>query len=162
MLAALLVAVFAGFLGVASELGWRRLSVQVAVTAQALAVVLWLLAALINGFVAPAVAASTAASTATLELCHRGNQVLAEAGALALAASILAWSSALAGRGRLANVVAGLGALAGAAPAAFLLSGHLQLDVDGMLALVLAEVAWNLCVALWLGRRPRVEAPVEP
>jgi hypothetical protein len=78
------------------------------------------------------------------------NRVLANLGAVAMSAGILAWSIGLLHDKGWTRAVGGLGVLAGLAPALLLISGGMHLDVHGMMLVVLIQGIWNLAVGALL------------
>lgn len=82
------------------------------------------------------------------------NRALANLGAVAMSAGILAWSLGLLHDGGWTRAVGALGMLAGLAPALLLISGSMRLDVHGMMLVVLIQGAWNIAVGIWLAVGP--------
>ena len=78
------------------------------------------------------------------------NRVLANLGAVAMSAGILAWSIGLLHDKGWVRAVGGLGVLAGLAPALLLISGGLHLDVRGMMLVVLIQGVWNIALGVLL------------
>jgi hypothetical protein len=115
-------------------------------------------AALVSGFILPALAISLPRATqADLQLtkdlfilCRVLNQTCAHTGAVAMSVGIGLWSiGLLRGRGAL-KLTGVLGCVIGAAVSVALLTGTLALDVHGMLVVILAQALWNLAVATLL------------
>ena len=69
-----------------------------------------------------------------------------------LGSAVLLWSLALVGRPGLSRGVGVLGCIAGAGLIVTLLSGHLPMNVHGVLAFLLAQTVWSLGVAVQLIR----------
>jgi hypothetical protein len=78
------------------------------------------------------------------------NRILANLGAVAMSAGILAWSIGLLHDRGWTRAVGGLGLLAGLAPAVLLITGGMRLDVHGMLRVVLIQGAWNVAIGMLL------------
>lgn len=115
-----------------------------------------LIAALINGFVVPAVAAAVdrAASHDLFVLLWHGNQAAARLGIYATGVAFAAWSVPLLLRRRPADVSVGaLGLLAAAGPAVALFLGAMTLNVQGALIAYGAHGAWTGLVGLQMLRR---------
>jgi hypothetical protein len=156
-----MTAVFAGLLGFAEYLGWSLARVRAGAVFHGCGVVCMIGAALINGFVVTGIArtylgqADAVIETAkpVLVLCHEANQALAQAGTIAMSIAIGCWSLVLLGRGSAARIIGAVGLLVGVIPVVGLLSGHLRLDVHGMGVVVIAQAAWNVCVAVWCSTR---------
>ncbi|HEY3644199.1 MAG TPA: hypothetical protein VGM16_02575 [Gammaproteobacteria bacterium] len=81
------------------------------------------------------------------------NRVLANLGAVAMSAGILAWSIGLLHDQGWTRAVGLIGVLAGAAPALLLITGGMHLDVHGMLLVVLVQGVWNIAVGILLIQR---------
>ncbi len=156
-----LTAIFVGYLGFADLLGWQKLGVRAGAVFYGCGVGCMIGAALINGFIVPALASDYAGQPdAVLEtlkpifvLCHSTNQALAQAGTLAMSIGILAWSIELSSRGMAARVIGVLGCLCAALPIVGLLSSHLRLNVHGMGLVILAQAIWSFCVGIWMIRQ---------
>jgi hypothetical protein len=81
------------------------------------------------------------------------NHVLANLGAVAMSAGILAWSVGLLHDQGWARAVGALGVLAGLAPALLLITGSMHLDVHGMMLVVLIQGIWNITLGVLLFQR---------
>ena len=161
-LIALMLVVFFGLVGLAGVLGFGLGRVRAGLIAYSAGVVCMIGAALLSGFIVPALAGSYAGSPETAEalvpifsLCFRANQALAEVGVVAQSAGIFFWSWVLLGRSGWVRGVGWLGLGAGAVPILGLLSGRLHLDVHGMLAVVVLQALWTIAVGVWLIQRSR-------
>lgn len=163
----LMLLVLFGLLGLAGALGWHLARVRAGLVAYSVGVICMVGAALVSGFLVPGLAASHVdASAAELEavvpvftLLFHTNQSLAKVGVVAMSVGILCWSWVLLGERTWGRGVGILGLVVGAVPVLGLFSGHLHLDVHGMLAVVVAQAAWQIAVGIWLLRRqPAVPA----
>ena len=123
-------------------------------------------AALISGFLAPAMLlgaeTSTAEQLAIFEfqsrLLMQSNQVLANAGAFAWLCSLICWSSNLVGDKNLFRWVGVAGLLIGGANVLVIATGKWHLDVKGMSLFVLMITLWFSalgCCLLWSTRRKK-------
>jgi hypothetical protein len=118
----------------------------------------YLLAASVSGFIVPAIGADYAGSPAAemehahalLDLAGTANQVFANAGVIATAAGILAWSISLALRPGSGRWIGVFGIAVSILPALMLLTGHLRLHVTGMTLVVAAHGAWYLLAGWYL------------
>lgn len=166
LLIALMLLVFWGLLHLAGVLGWSSSRVQIGAIAYGAGVICMIGAATVSGFVVPGLAEHFAeespavmeSATPVFRFCFEVNQALAQIGAVAMSVSIFLWSWALAARSEYPRWVRGVGALGlavGAFPVLGLLSGSLHLDVHGMLAVLLAQAGWTICVGAWLIRLGR-------
>lgn len=81
------------------------------------------------------------------------NQVLANLGAVAMSAGILAWSVGLAHDKGWTRGVGILGILVGIAPAVALIAGGMHLDVHHMLAVVVLQGIWYIGLGVLLFQR---------
>jgi len=152
----------AGFVDFARLLGWEHLRVRVGMVAYA-AGMLWLTgAALVSGFVTTGIARAYAVEPESeleglrtiFHLTWETNQALARAGTVGWALAVFLWSLVLRGRtGAGARTLAGFGLLLGAAPVLGVVSGHLQLHLHGMLAVVLGLSLWSTGAAAWMFRQ---------
>jgi hypothetical protein len=117
-------------------------------------------AAIVSGFITARVALASAGPDAAdlritgqlLNLCTLCNQALARVGVVAMSAGIVAWSLDLVRGPALERVLGVLGMLIGVGCAAALLGGALQLDVHGMLAVVVVQGIWCIGVGVLLWR----------
>lgn len=145
-----------GFLEFAEELGWEFRRVRSATAAYALGAVAMTGAALVNGFVVPrltldhAMRGGTEALTPSLRFAWQANQVLAQAGTIAISAAIVGWSAVLLGRGTGARILGLTGLAIGVGILLAVVVGALRLDVQGMGAVLIAQAAWSVGVAVWL------------
>jgi len=78
------------------------------------------------------------------------NRVLADVGAVAMSAGILAWSVGLMHDKGWNRGVGILGLVAGLAPALLLITGGMHLDVHGMMHVVVLQGAWNVALGVLL------------
>ena len=146
------------FAVLADRLGARRDAVRLGFVAYAIGIGAMISAALISGFVITALAshyaeagADASAFANVARLAMIGNQALAELGALAISAAILAWSIALL-RDRAQRSLAIVGFAASVLPALALVAGAIRLDVGGMTLVVVAEAVWNVAAGIALLR----------
>lgn len=115
-----------------------------------------LIAALINGFIVPAVAAGVdhAASSDLFVLLWQSNQAAATLGIHAASVAFAIWSVFLLRRKRAADsILGGLGLLAGVALSLALFSGTITLNVDGALVAYGVQAVWTGLVGLQMLRR---------
>jgi hypothetical protein len=161
LLIALMLLVFWGLLRFAGVLGWSSSRVQIGAIAYGVGVVCMVGAATVSGFIVPGLAehfveASSEAMESAVPIfrfCFEVNQALAQIGSIAMSVGIFLWSWVLVASSDHPRWVRGLGALGlvvGAFPVLGLLSGGLHLDVHGMLAVVLAQAGWTICIGTWL------------
>lgn len=157
-----------GLTGFCARLGWQRSLVRAGMVAYGLGSMWVMGAALVSGFLVPALARRFEGGTAgelegfrsLLRLCHDGNQLLAISGVLAMSAGIVSWSILLARRPGPARWAGAVGLLAGAVPILGLLTGHLRLHIHGMGLVVLLQGVWGALVAWWMLRVPvRITRP---
>lgn len=148
----------AGYSGLAIRLGLASLVVRAGLVAYAVGAAGWTAAAMINGFILPAFLSHHGGRPAgelevlwpILVLGGEANQASSRLAALAMSAAVACWSVALARRGRRAT--AGLGAVTALVLSAAILSGHLPMDVHGMMAFLLVQALWGVAVAALLIR----------
>jgi len=117
-------------------------------------------AALLSGFVVPALADQTGAGAldpasvvAQMAFAHALNQSFAVSGSLLMAAAVMAWSSGLLRSVGWARPIGASGLVAGAAIALLLVGGIVRLDVHGMLLVWSVLSAWLLLVGIGLVAR---------
>lgn len=157
----LMLVVFFGLVGFSEVLGFHLARVRVALIAYGFGVVCLTGAALISGFISPELAeryagaspAEIAAAEPLFVFGYRVNQTLARVGTVAYSGAIGAWSLVLVGRKRWTRAVGLLGIAVGLLPILSLLLGRLQLDVRGMLAVVVLQALWFAAIGVWLVRR---------
>jgi hypothetical protein len=169
-LIALTGALVFGFLELGSALGSGRAAVRAAFIAYAAGSAGLIGAALVSGFLVPALAARYQGASGPaldvlphlLGLARLENRTLARFGVAATSGAILLWSVALMRRPRAFHLATGLlGLASGGVPLAALLLGALRLDVRGMTLVVVAQAAWNVAVGAQMfrglsrGQRPR-------
>jgi len=112
-----------------------------------------LVAAMMSGFVAPRLLSGDATpDMALLHYTHDINQAFATSAVVAAGIAFALWSLALHRRGK--TMLAALGAAIGLAQVAGILSGLLQLDVEGILLATALQAAWLLPLAWTLRRQP--------
>lgn len=112
-------------------------------------------AATINGFVVPALAARgpDAVGHDTFLLAWYANQALARLAVYAVGAAYVLWSIGFLQRAGLANrAIGAFGLIAGAVPAALLLSGQAAMELRVAFPVYSAHAAWAILVAIQLVR----------
>jgi hypothetical protein len=169
VLIALMLLVLWGLLRLAGILGWSSSRVQIGAIAYGAGVICMVGAATVSGFVVPGLAEHFVeaapeimeSSLPVFRLCFEINQALAQIGAIAMSVGIFLWSWVLAagaGYRRWVRGLGGLGLVVGTLPVLGLLSGSLHLDVHGMLAVLLAQAGWTICIGAWMLRLAREQA----
>jgi hypothetical protein len=83
-----------------------------------------------------------------INLCGLLNRTLANIGAVAMSAGILAWSIGLLHSAGWPRLVGGLGVLVGLAPALMLIFGGLHLNVHGMMMVVMVQGLWGVGIGV--------------
>ena len=157
-LIALIGVLVAGYSGLAFRLGLASLVVRAGLVAYVIGAVGWVAAALINGFIMPAFISGYAgcrpgdleAIRHVLALGRDANQMSSRLAVLAMSAAVACWSVALARRGHLTT--GGLGGVAALLLSAALLSGHLPMDLHGVMAFTLVQAIWGVSIAALLIR----------
>ncbi|MFO0809947.1 MAG: hypothetical protein U0746_15100 [Gemmataceae bacterium] len=156
-LIACMAAFVGGFSVFTARLGPHSLMARLGFVAYALGAFVASLAALTGGFVVPAIAqhyvgrseADQAVAMTVVSAFGLAQHVAAQAWVLATSVALVAWSVDLLGRARLTGA---LGLAVGGASAAALLSGHLPMNVHGVLGFVVGQALWSLAVATLLIR----------
>jgi hypothetical protein len=152
----------AGFSCLATRLGRNSLIARAGLVAYGLGAIAMSAAALVSGFIVTQfLAPYRDRPEAELEmvrhilgLCRTVNQVCSSVGVMGMAVAVLLWSSLLVRRSGPSFAVGVLGCVAGAGLVIGVLSGHLRMDVHGMLAFTLVQLAWSVGVSVLLfGRR---------
>jgi hypothetical protein len=149
-----------GFIEFIRRRGSSRAWIRLGALAYGCGVALMLGAAMASGFVITGAATLLPHGTPDelrialqfLLFCRVLNQSCANAAVVAMSAGIAFWSLDLWRSGAAARGVALGGGVIAAVSAFALLGGVLRLDVHGMLAIVLAQGAWNVAVALLMSR----------
>lgn len=168
----------AGFYG---TLGPNRLLVRLAFAAQSASVIAYSGAALINGFLVgryldlalPTEASGTASEpnprffhghqgashtpgddppSYAVDLCHATNQLLSNTGTLALGLATALASLALVDPRSRSRILGPAGILLGLVLVAGILSSHLEMNLHGLILVVLAQSIWTLGAAVQMGR----------
>jgi hypothetical protein len=158
LLITLMLVGYYGLTEFARRRGLYRLPVRAAIIAYTVGVFAMIGAASISGFVTPHAALLGASASLSdlrvseqiLALCGLLNRTLADLGAVAMSAGIVLWSLDLLRGAGLGRVVGVAGTLIGLAPAIALIFGMLQLDVHGMLLVVLLQAIWTCGVGTLL------------
>jgi len=170
VLIALMLAGFFALTEFAWQRGITRPAIRAGLIAYAVGVVAMTGAALVDGFVTPRVAMLSPGVSATdlqvtaqlLKLCMLFNQALASLGAVAMSVGITAWSLDLL-RGAGAQRALGVFGMAiGLGSAGALILGALQLDVHGMMRVLLLQVIWTTGVGVLLLRTRHAAPPHHP
>jgi len=157
-----------GFYGFSRLLGLAHPLVAAGLILFGFGIVGMINAAALNGFAAPAFAATfEAASPAQAEMAAVAlkmswslNQAWDGIGSMAWCGAIVAWSLAMLGRGGLLRLVGLLGIVAALAIGGAIAAGLVRFNVGGFIATVSALAAWTIAVAL-LMLTGRMESPPE-
>lgn len=156
MMIVLLAAMAFGFYHFALRRGVSRPVILAGMVAYGLSVVANFGAATINGFVVPALAAlgPEAVGHDTFLLAWFANQALARLAVYAIGAAYVLWSIDFLRRAGLANrAIGAVGVIAGAVPAALLLSGQAAMELRVAFPVYSAHAVWAILVAIQLVRR---------
>jgi hypothetical protein len=157
-----------------TEFAWQRditrPAIRAGLIAYAAGVVAMMGAALVDGFVTPRLATLAAGLGAAdlsitaqlLHLCLLFNQALARLGAVAMSVGIAAWSVDLVRGARAERALGVFGVAIGLGSAGALILGALQLDVHGMMLVLLLQVIWTTGVGVLLLRTRTVARPHHP
>lgn len=146
LMIALLIA-FAGFSRFSARLGLRRFPVLAGLVFYGSASVGNLLAATVNGFAVPALAArEPAISQEVFRFAWELNQALAYAAVYATSLAYVLWGAELFARKQRLAGIAGLAA--GAVPAALLAAGALDMHVAGAFVVYAAQAAFGIVIGL--------------
>jgi hypothetical protein len=161
LIASMLV-VSCALLELSAWLGLHRISVRAAIVSYMIGTIAMIGAALISGFLTPALASSYVAPASDQELARQllalsaiGNHTLAKFAVVVMSFAIFSWSIALLQPPRRVRWVAAIGALVSVSSAIPLCLGVLQLDVTGMTVVFIGQSVWNLAVAFSLIRAAR-------
>lgn len=146
---ALVLLSLAGFARFAQRLGFDRFPVLCGFVAYGAGAFGNLLAATVNGFAAPALAAD-GASREILALAWDLNQALAYESVFALSAAYVLWGAVLFMQRARATGLAGIAA--GLAPAALLAAGALDMHVSGAFAVYTVQAAFGVIAGVYLIR----------
>ncbi len=148
-----------GLLGLADRLGLRRMLVRAGIIAAAMGTMTLIGAALLNGFITPALVARYADAGASLEelhpvllLIHTSSVALVYAGIPAMSAAVLAWSIVLLRGGGSGRIIGALGVVCALVPVVAEASGNLPVDVHGFGLFVLVQSIWYVANAVQLIR----------
>lgn len=162
ILIGLMLLVFYAFTEYALQRGIERPLVRLGLVFYGAGTVAMIGAAAVSGFVTAKVAGLMPDPTDVdlhvmaqlINYSYALNQAMANIGAVAMSAGILAWGLGLVHDRGWARVVGGIGILAGIAPAIALVVGGLHLDVHGMMLVIIIQAVWNLGVgALLIARK---------
>jgi hypothetical protein len=169
----LIMLMLVGFFAL-TEFAWQRgitrPAIRAGLIAYAAGVVAMMGAALVDGFVTPRVAILGAGLRAAdlsitgqlLDLCMLFNQALARLGAVAMSVGITAWSVDLVRGAGTERALGVFGVAIGLGSAGALILGALQLDVHGMMLVLLLQVIWTTGVGVLLLRTRNVAQPHHP
>lgn len=147
----LLLIVLAGFARFASGRGLQRFPVLAGLVFYAAAAFGNLLAATINGFAVPALAArEPAISKDVFRFAWELNQALAYAAVYAISLAFILWGADLVTRKRKVAGLAGLAA--GAIPAALLATGAIDMHVAGAFIIYAMEAAFGVIIGVLMMR----------
>lgn len=142
---------FAGFARFAARLGMAGFCALTGLVFYGAAVCGNLLAATINGFAVPALAArEPSISQDIFRLAWELNQALAYAAVYAASVAFILWGAALIARGRMLAGIAGIAA--GGVPAALLAIGSLDMHVAGAFAAYSIQAAFGLIIGILIMR----------
>lgn len=138
--------------------GIRRLPIRAALIAYAFGVAAMIMAASVSGFMTAEVAARVPATTAAdlsvaggiFILCGVLNRTAANLATILMSAAIFSWSLDLFRRTWFERALGALGMFLGTCTVVALISGALQLDVHGMLLVVVLQAVWVAGVGLLL------------
>jgi hypothetical protein len=160
-LIALMLVGYYSFTQFASRRGLQRPLVLCGFIAYTAGMFALIAAALIDGFVTPRVVLPTTIlgsgdihiTGQILVLCSLLNRAAADLGAVAISVGITAWSFDLLPETGLPRAAGMLGVLAGLASATILILGVLELNVHGMLIVLILQALWALAVGTLLVTR---------
>ena len=149
-----------GFAALARRLSLRRAAVLAGLACYLMGCVALVGATVVDGFVIPHLAADAIVGSPMrlqvgYELVHAAGLALTDAakiGWLLQAAGALAWAGVLLGQAGLARIVGVLGVVANLAVGAAVLGAGADMTMTAILTVLLAQLVWNLAVALWLVR----------
>jgi hypothetical protein len=161
VLMAFMLLITYGFSEFALRRGLRLPLIRAGAIAYGSGVLVMLGAALVSGFIIPALVSSTPHTTTLdlqineqlLILCGALNQAYAKFGVVAMSAGILCWSLDLTRDSGARRVVGLFGCLIGVFSIVTLMSGVIHLDVRGMGEIVAIQAAWNIAIAVLMIRR---------
>jgi hypothetical protein len=144
-----------GFSCLASRLGMNCVSVRGGLVAYILGAMAGVAAALVGGFIYPALILhyqdSPAAELETLKpvliLCGVAIHICSQLWIMATSMAVICWSIRLVRRPGLLQAVGVLGWIVGGLPVIALSAGHFHMNVHGVLAFVLGQAIWNLAIS---------------
>jgi hypothetical protein len=160
VLIALMLTVFFALTEFAWQRDIARPAIRAGLIAYAAGVVAMMGAALVDGFVTPRVAilaeglraADLSITAQLLNLCVLFTQALAHLGAIAMSVAIIAWSLDLLRRAGFERALGVAGIAIGLGCVAALIAGVLQLDVHGMMLVLVLLAAWTIGLGVLLLR----------
>jgi len=161
VLITLMLLIAYGFVDFAVRRGLHRPLIRAGAIGYGCGVVAMIGAALVSGFIITDLASLMPHATAVdlqinrqlLLLCRVLNQSCANFAVVAMSAGIVWWSLDLCRDSGSRRAVGVFGCLVGLVPALALMFGEIRLDVHGMTAVVAAQAAWNIAVAVLMVHR---------
>lgn len=158
ILIALMLVIFYAFTELALRRGIQRPLVRAGLVAYGAGAVAMIGAASIDGFVTAQIAnlapqggvMDPHVTAMLINLFSVLNRTLANIGAIAMSAGILAWSLNLVRDQGLTRTVGAAGILISLSPAIALISGGLHLNMHGMLVVVVLQAIWSIGVGVLL------------
>jgi hypothetical protein len=146
-----------GFLGLHRKLAARSQASLAAMIVFCLAAVCIVIAGVMSGFVAPAVAAAAGSgghSPFGFLLTYTGmlNQAFAKLYVAGVCTAAILWGASMRGSGHAAAVTGYFGALLGGAGLFALFGGYLMLDIRGFGIFVLINAVWTAAISILLIR----------
>jgi len=151
----LLAILFCGFAWFAQNRDLRRPVILAGLVTYGISLAAHTGAAIINGFIVPALAARGADAVGhdIFVLCREANQALAAVGVFATGAAFLLWSVDFLEQPNLSSRLVGIaGILTAVLPATALAGGWLELNVQGALVIYAAYAVWAALVGIQLIR----------
>lgn len=153
LLMVLIVLITAGFFRFSAVRGLDRYAVAAALAFYVAAALANLLAGSINGFVVPALL-ERGVYEESATLLWKLNQTFAKCSVFATAAAYGLWSLDLLMRGKgVDRLLGAAGFIAGAAPAALLVAGALDMNVAGAIVIYGAQALFAVLAGIWLATR---------
>lgn len=150
------------FWGVFTRLGTHRILAQAGAIAYFAGFLLFVQAALIDGFLIPSIGSAHAFDAANsqpetrqiLSVCGMAIRLATAAGMVAISLSYIFWSIELLRSRRGLIVLSSLGLVLGVGVSLAILTGIVSLNLSGALLLVGAQSIWNVAVGVesWRGR----------
>lgn len=158
-LIAMMLLLAVGFSGFSWRLGIEHPAVMAGWLSYLIGVVAAMLAAVIDGFIVPDLAAAFAARPMEqpvaydmLILCGDAIQALTKLGFVLMNLGLVFWGHALMHHRGMARWIAVLGMAIGGFSGVFVLTGAQHLDPPRLMAIMAAQSLWNLTIAIWMIR----------